>query len=138
MKNVLFFLVWTSLLAIAQMAVGQSQSSPIYNPATEITVKGSVEAVNQQTSAQGWGGTHIILKTEKETFDVHVGPSWFLTEHNFSLAKGDQIEVTGSKVTIGDTDALVAREIKKGEKSVTLRNAQGVPAWSGGRGHKGS
>jgi hypothetical protein len=134
----LFFFLGMSLLANAQTGRGHPKSSPNYNTATEITVKGTVEAVNQQTSPKGWGGTHIILKTEKETFDVHVGPSWYLTQNNFSFAKGDQIEVTGSKVKFGNTDAVLAREIKKGDKSLTLRNAQGVPAWSRGRARKAS
>jgi hypothetical protein len=36
-------------------------------------------------------------------------------------------------VKIEGADALIAREVKKGGKTLTLRDAQGVPAWSGGR-----
>jgi DNA/RNA endonuclease YhcR with UshA esterase domain len=64
---------------------------------------------------------------------VLVGPSSFLQEKNFSFAKGDQIEVTGSKVKYGTSDAIIAREIKKGDKVLTLRNEKGVPEWSMGR-----
>jgi hypothetical protein len=56
-----------------------------------------------------------------------------LEKEKFTFAKGDQIEVTGSKVKIGAVDALLAREVKKGDKTLTLRNAQGVSAWSRGR-----
>jgi hypothetical protein len=104
----------------------------MYNPTTEVTLKGSVEVVNQMMGPQGWGGTHLSLKTDKETIDVHVGPSWFLTQSKMSFAKGDQVEVTGSRVKFGDNDALIAREIKKGGETFILRNAQGIPVWAGG------
>ena len=119
--------------ALAQRGMGQG-SGRMYNPATETTVKGTVEEVKQIPSARGASsGTHLILKTDKETLKVHLGPTAFLEKEKFTFAKGDQIEITGSKVKIGGADALLAREVKKGDKTLTLRNAQGVPAWSGGR-----
>jgi hypothetical protein len=117
---------------------GQMGMGPMtYDTTTEVTLKGSVEMVEnvtqqQRMGSQNMGGTHLTLKTDKETVDVRVGPSSFLTEHKMSLAKGDKIEVTGSRVKFGDAEAVVAREIKKGDQTLTLRNAQGVPAWAGG------
>jgi hypothetical protein len=122
---------WMALPSLAQMHRG-GFGAPVYNTATEVTVKGSVEAVIQVKGPQGWGGTHLSLKREKETIDVHVGPSWFLTQNKTSFAKGDQVEVTGSQVKFDGRDALIAREIKKGGGTLTLRNAQGFPVWSGG------
>jgi hypothetical protein len=118
---------WMALPSLAQM---HRRAAPMYNTATEVTLKGSVEAVNQVKGPQGWGGTHLSLKTDKETIDVHVGPSWFLTQNKTSFAKGDQVEVTGSRAKFGEKDALIAREIKKGGETLTLRNALGFPAWS--------
>ncbi len=126
------FLMGVALLSRAQTTAPRN-SAPMYDPATEVTVKGSVEAVKQLTGPQGWAGTHLSLKTDKETIDVHVGPSWFLTQSKISFSKGDQVEVTGSKVKFENSDALIAREVKKGEKIISLRNAQGIPVWSGGR-----
>ena len=76
-------------------------------------------------------GTHLLLKTDSGTLEVHVGPSGYITEKQFSFAKGDAIEVIGSKVMIQDKDALIAREIIKDGKTLVLRNAQGIPQWSG-------
>jgi hypothetical protein len=64
---------------------------------------------------------------------VHAGPSWFLAEKQTEFSKAEPIEVTGSRVKIGETEALIAREINKGDKTLTLRNAQGIPVWSRGR-----
>jgi DNA/RNA endonuclease YhcR with UshA esterase domain len=119
--------------ALAQRGMGQG-AGRMYDTATETTVKGTVEEVKQVSGPRGGpGGTHLILKTDKETLEVHLGPTTFLEKEKFTFAKGDQIEVTGSKVKIGAADALLAREVKKGDKTLTLRNAQGIPAWSSGR-----
>lgn len=115
--------------------MGQSRGGRFYNPSTETTVTGTIEEVRTvpSRSGRGWGGTHLDLKTESGTFDVHLGPSAFLAAKNFTFAKGDQVEATGSKVTYQGHDAIIAREVKMGGKVLTLRNAQGIPQWSGGR-----
>ena len=118
--------------ALAQ-GQGRGMGMPNYNPQTEVTVKGTVEDVQQQQGRHGWMGTHMLLKTDSGTMDVHVGPSDFVTKNNFSFAKGDAIEVIGSKVTIQDKEALLARQIVKEGKTLVLRNVQGIPEWSGGR-----
>jgi hypothetical protein len=119
--------------ALAQRGMGQG-AGRMYDPATETTVKGTVEEVKQIPGQRGGAsGAHLIVKTDKETLEVHLGPTAFLEKEKFTFAKGDQIEVTGSKVKIGAADALLAREVKKGDKTLTLRNAQGIPVWSGGR-----
>jgi hypothetical protein len=126
----LTFLIGTVLPSRAQTTATAHRSAPMYDPATEITVKGTVEAVNQLKGARGWAGTHLPLKTEKETLDVHIGRSWFLTKNGVSFSKGDLVEVVGSKVKFGETDALLAREITKGDKKLVLRNEKGFPTWS--------
>jgi hypothetical protein len=83
-------------------------------------------------SQMGWMGTHLTLKTANGPVNVVVGPSSYLAKKNFSFAKGDQIQVTGSKVTYQGQEELIAREVKKGNKTLTLRNDQGVPMWSRG------
>ena len=125
------FVVFTAAWALALPSLAQTHraAGPMYNTATEVTLKGSVEAVNHFRWPRGLRGTHLSLKTDKETIDVHVGPSWFLRQNKMSFAKGDQVEVTGSRVTFRGKDTLIAREIKRGGETLTLRNGQGIPAW---------
>jgi hypothetical protein len=116
--------------------MGQGKGMPKYDPATEITIKGTVEEVKEQscpTCGRNQTGTHLIVRSDAGTFDAHLGPTSFLAKNKFSFAKGDQVEIIGSKVKMDGADALLAREVKKGGKTLTLRNAQGVPAWSGVR-----
>ncbi|HWC77548.1 MAG TPA: hypothetical protein VG778_08795 [Blastocatellia bacterium] len=115
---------------LAQRHPGQGKGMPRYDPATEITVTGVIREVQQIGGATKPTGTHLILDTEAGAFDVRLGPSAFLAENSFTLAKGDRIEVTGSKVRYGDADALIARELKKDGKVLAMRDAKGRPAWS--------
>lgn len=125
-----FTLATTAALAQGR---GYGTGMPKYDPKTEVTVKGTIEDVQQQTGKGGWSGTHLVLKADAATFDVHVGPSSYITQQKFTFAKGDMIEVVGSKVTIADKEALLAREITKDGKTLVLRNAQGIPQWSRGQ-----
>ncbi|MFY9608846.1 MAG: DNA-binding protein [Blastocatellia bacterium] len=120
----------TATVVFAQQQTGQRKGMPRYDPATEATVTGIVQEVKQVAGSARWSGTHLTLDTDAGAFDVHVGPSAFLTEKGFTFAKGDQIEVTGSKVKYEAGDALIARVVKKGGKVLTLRDAKGFPVWS--------
>jgi hypothetical protein len=133
------FLVFSVSLAAAQMPMGghmqrhgpmMGMKMPAYDAATEVTLKGSVEAVKATGRMEGRGGTHLTIKTEKETIDVRVGPTWFLAEHKMSFVKGDKVEVTGSHVKFGTEEVVLAREIKKGDQTLPLRDKQGMPVWS--------
>ena len=123
-------------LAWPQMGPGMGYGGGFYDSSTEITVRGVVEEVQNSAYPGQWNGTHVSLKTDKETYDVRLGPTPFLSQNNFSIAKGDTLSVAGSKLSIQGTDLLIAREVTKDGKTLTLRNAQGFPAWAG-RGMRG-
>ena len=105
-----------------------------YDPATVETRIGEVVSVDQITPVQGmYNGIHCTLKTSTETVSVHLGPSWYIERLDTRILPGDNIEVTGSRVTIQGQPAIIAAQIKKGDMLLTLRNNQGIPAWSGWR-----
>ena len=133
----------TTLLLIGAVSVVMAQTpgtgrgaSPMYDVKTETTIKGTVESVETVTGAggrgrHGLGGTHLTVNTEKETLEVHVGPTTYLTEKGITLAKGDTLEILGSRVTMDERPVVIARQIKKGDNTWTLRDASGRPVWSG-------
>jgi len=123
-------LSWTAL-AHSQRGRGNCLSN--YDMTTETAITGTVQQVVHQTGKRGWNGTHLVIKTESETLPVHVGRSSYLAKQQFSFTAGDQVSILGSRVKMDGTDALIAREITKSEKTLVLRNAQGVPYWSAGR-----
>ena len=105
-----------------------------YDPSTVSTLRGTATAVTIVPGRGGRaGGTHLTLEGADQTMDVRLGPTWFLEREGVQIAKGDSIEVTGSVIGSDEDSFLIARELKKGEKVVKLRDEQGVPLWSGGR-----
>jgi hypothetical protein len=71
----------------------------------------------------------VHLKTDQGTMLVHLGPARFLAEQQFALKVGDTMSVTGSKLTTGKGAVVLAAEVKSGSRTLTLRDAQGVPVW---------
>ena len=139
MKHRILTIVGFAILAMAPLLSAQSQGSAVggqsarnYNPATETTVKGTVEDVMQTAGRHGWSGIHLSLKTDQGTYDVHVGPTSYVSSQQFTLSKGDSLEVTGSKTQMNGKDVLIARQITKEGKTLTLRDEQGIPKWSVG------
>ncbi len=63
---------------------------------------------------------------------MHVGPEAYIASQGFSFAAGHRVDVLGSNVTVNRSEALIAREVKKADKTSVLRNAAGVPPWAGG------
>jgi hypothetical protein len=104
-----------------------------YDTDTVTTLRGTVADVAVVSRRAGRaGGVHVVLQSGEATHEVLLGPSWFLEREGLKLAKGDSVEVTGSLVDEGGEDALIAALLKKGERTVRLRDEQGVPAWAGG------
>ena len=106
----------------------------VYDPATVETIRGEVIGLEKFAPMKGMGrGIHLSLKTEKETIPVHLGPDWFIERLDTKIEKGDKIEIKGSRVTLGGKPAIIAAELKKGERLLILRDSTGVPVWSGWR-----
>jgi hypothetical protein len=61
---------------------------------------------------------------------VILGPSSFISSRGFLFSKGDEVEVTGSRVKTRRGDSLIAREVIKAGKILTLRDKTGVPEWA--------
>ena len=107
----------------------------VYDPKTVETLKGEVVHVDHVAPMSGMSeGVHVVLKTDKgTTTDVHLGPAWYLDNQDTQVAVGDHIEVRGSRVNVGGKPAVVASEVKKGNDTLELRDAQGLPMWRGWR-----
>lgn len=119
------------LLVTATALWGQKSASlgPKYNLASETTIKGTVEDLKVVPGAME--GIHLLLKNDAETILVHVAPEKFLKEMDSQFAKGDQLEVIGSKIKAEDgTDELLARQIVKSGNQLLLRDKKGTPIWA--------
>jgi len=103
----------------------------MYDPATETARKGIVEGVKSIHHGKNMTGIHLMLRTGGEVKEVMLGPSDFVTSKGFTFEMGDQVELIGSQVTMGEMKYIVAREVTKDGKTLTLRDKNGVPEWGG-------
>lgn len=120
-----------AVLVFAYVATAAAQ--PRYNKATEVTIAGTVDEVQPHQGRAGGTGTHLIVSAPGGPFDVHLGPTNWLTSKKFNFSKGDQIEIVGSKTVVDGKDAFIAREVKRAGDTMVLRDEAGFPLWAGGR-----
>ena len=145
MKKTTVFLVIVVSMALAGPGLaqpgpgggmGRGMGPMLYNPQTVATVTGTVEKLEELPSMGRGGGMGmqfrgVLLKTEKGSILVHLGPGWYLDEKKFALKVGDTVEATGSQVTLNNQPALIAREVKANGLTLKLRDEQGLPVWRG-------
>jgi hypothetical protein len=104
----------------------------MYNPANLETFSGEVIGLEQTVPMKRMNqGIALVVKTEKETVTVHLGPSWYLERLDTKIGKGDKVEIKGARTTIAGKPVVLAAEVKKGDNVLVLRDASGVPVWAG-------
>ncbi len=121
------------------MGPGGGMGPMLYDPQTVTTVTGTVEKLEELTmgrpSGMGMKFREVLLKTDKGSLTVHLGPIWYLEQQKFAAKVGDKVEVTGSQVTLNNQPSIIAKDVTVNGKTLNLRNDQGIPVWRGiGRG----
>jgi DNA/RNA endonuclease YhcR with UshA esterase domain len=134
LRRTLLAFVFGALVVLA--APGQTQKSdnhaiPSYDLAQEVKVKGEIlEVKNYDCPISGTLGAHLVLRTAEGVVEVHLAPAKFLTEYQMSFAKGDKVEILGTKATFHDAPALLARRVTREQNEYFFRDAKGRPLWS--------
>lgn len=132
MKLWVFALIVTLTLGVLPAFAGPSSGPvPKYDPATESVFKGTVDDVRDRQCAMSGGvGSHVILKlADGNTIEVHLASTKFVKSYDLVFAKGDALEVTGSKVNFEGVDTIFAREVKRGNDTFVFRDKDGKPVW---------
>ena len=114
---------------MASTGPGMHRMMRMYDPSTETTFKGTVEGVAHPARGPLMG-THLSVKTGDGVVAVALGPANFIASSGFAFVKGNQLEITGSKVTINGKEWIIAREVVKDARTLTLRDKDGNPKWS--------
>ncbi|NJR56252.1 MAG: DNA-binding protein [Acaryochloris sp. CRU_2_0] len=106
----------------------------MYNTKAIEILSGEIVSIDKFTPMPGMSyGIHLTLKTAKEDISVHLGPGWYIEGQDIRLQLKDRIEVKGSMVTFAGKPVIMATQVKKGNDVLTLRDGNGLPAWSGWR-----
>jgi hypothetical protein len=120
-------LVLAAIALVAPCLVAQSQ--PPYDPATEASLKGTVEELRLDPPTGGKPTAYLVIKNGEEKIQVFLCPKSFLDEMGVTFTMGDAVQITGSKVKQGSADLVLAREVIKSGDTLTLRFKDGKPAW---------
>jgi len=120
-----------SALASAQGGppAGKGPANRMYDPATVVTVSGTVTGEARIDRGHGHKGVHLTLKTADEELAVHLGPDFWVDQRKVKIAKGDTITVKGSKITFDGGPAVIAQAVTKGGETLILRSPEGAPVW---------
>ena len=111
-----------------------TQYGKMYDAKTVETIVGEVVSIDRIIPAKRMSyGVHAMVKTQKETVSVHLGPGWYIENQDIKIEPKDKIEVKGSRITFQGKPAIIAAEIKKGNEILKLRDENGFPVWSGWR-----
>ncbi len=113
---------------------GRGRYSTRYDLNKLETLNGEVVSIDTYTSRRGVSqGVHLLVNTGKETLEVHLAPSWYLEDQDFAIAPEDKIVITGSRINLDGEEAVIARQIKKGNETLILRDETGFPLWGSWR-----
>lgn len=97
-----------------------------YDMATEASVSGTLA----RPPARGRMGLYLsVQQPGGEMVDVRLAPRRYLADCGVSLRQGDELEVTGSRMTVGGSPLLIAREITKQGRTLEVRDRAGKPLW---------
>ena len=105
-----------------------------YNPEKVETIDAEVVEINRYSFRGKMSrGVHLLVKTGDDTVDVSLAPSWYLEDRNFAFAPEDRVTITGSIIDVNGELAIIARQIRRGNEILTLRDEDGYPLWRGWR-----
>jgi hypothetical protein len=124
------FWIVAFVFVVAAVLPSVAQSSlPSYDLATETKMKGTIEELKLPEKGSEKKGAHLTLKSGTDTLDVYLCPKSYLVDMGSTLAKGDDVTLTGSKVKQDGVDMVLAREVVKGNDTLVLRDDKGKPVW---------
>ena len=107
---------------------------PRYDTATTIDIMVVVADVKAVADGNPLNGAHLIVRPESaransDTTDVYLAPDEYLKDMGCHFAKGDRIQVKGSKIKFNGGPAVLAREVRINSTTLYLRDERGVPYW---------
>jgi hypothetical protein len=95
-------------------------------------MKGTVREVKHVSSGRTAGVT-LVVETDLEKIEVHLGPATFVDAQPMKLRAGDVIELTGSWISLGvpgrEEPYLVAEKVVRDGQVMQLREESGRPLW---------
>ena len=121
--------VMIPLLACAQEA-DSKESVPEYDVSKEIRFQGVIDKMKDRICPISRGvGSHLTVKVDEKVYEVHVAPVKFVKMYGAAFQRGETVEVVGVIAIIQGTEAILPREIRRGNQGLVFRDEKGRPIW---------
>jgi hypothetical protein len=131
MRKLVVTLMLVAVMCVLSASAFAQKALPKYDAKTELTLKKAVvEDVKEVTLPNGQNRFRLMVKVGTDTYEVCLCPKAFLEVLDSTFAKGDEVDVIGSKVQDGENTLILAREVVKGNNTLVLRDKKGEPVWS--------
>ena len=140
MKKCVFIgVIFTLTLMLAVASYGQQagdvwstkgQYTWLFNPKTMETLSGEIVAVGKFTPSGKPSGVRFTLKTDQGPIEVILGRGSYVEQQGLKFEPQDKVTVNGSRVVVEGKPTIIAAEVTKGEKTLKLRDANGLPVWN--------
>jgi hypothetical protein len=107
---------------------------PRYETSSNVDIIVVISEVKDIAPGGALSGTHLMVRPESskpnaETTDVYLAPDDYLKDFGCNFAKGNKLQVKGSKIRYNGTQVILAREVRIDSTTVYLRDDHGVPYW---------
>jgi sporulation protein YlmC with PRC-barrel domain len=120
---------WAERIAAATWGSG-SKYEQLFDREKLRDVVGKVVRVETVTPLQGMApGTQVTIATDTGSVQVQLGPRWFLKQQDLRLHEGDEVKVTGAEIQSGNAPAIMAINIRMGDRQLVLRHDDGKAIW---------
>jgi len=116
----------------ATTTIPEEHAAVNFNPANVHTINGTVMDVGRFLPARaGLEGLQLRVKADDgKTYIIFLGPRDYISQHNFLVASGDRVTVTGADTKVGSRSVLLASQITNNGQSLQLRDVNGKPLWT--------
>jgi hypothetical protein len=109
---------------------GNGSGLPPYNLSTEVTVSGKVASTETAPTMSGGEMATVTVTVDGGPIHVLLAPPDFIKKQAFAIAANAPIQITGMPgLRLNGEPAMIARTLKIGTRTMTLRDATGKPAW---------
>ncbi|HUN88475.1 MAG TPA: hypothetical protein VMU28_06770 [Terriglobales bacterium] len=131
-KAATLLLVAIVIVALSSFAFAQKVDPLKYNVKTEVHLdKAVVQDVQDVTLPNGQHRMTLSVKSGSDLYTVSLSPKAYLEIMDATFKQGDEVQITGSKVTDSDGKTVIlAREVVKGGDTLVFRDKSGEPAWT--------
>src|SRR5690242_2053355 len=92
-------LVAGGLALMSQEKNPPAQHNYAYDQASQQTLDGLVvETKDYSCPVSGTVGSHITVKSDISSIEVHLAPASFMKQYEITIRKGDRVTIVGSKI----------------------------------------